>query len=55
MNVGVDITIDRSVSSGTNLCPKNRVRFTLLPFPGRGRFGGRLLGQGEQDATGLGQ
>lgn len=27
MNVGVDITIDRSVSSGTNLCPKNRVRF----------------------------
>ena len=28
MNVGVDITIDRSVSSETNLCPKNRVRFT---------------------------
>ena len=30
MNVGVDITLDRSVSSGINLCPKNRVRFSDL-------------------------
>jgi len=28
MNVGGDTTIDGSVSSGTNLCPKNRVRFS---------------------------
>ena len=30
MNVGGDITLDRSVSSGTNLCPKNRVRFSQM-------------------------
>jgi len=34
MNVGGDITLDRSVSSGTNLCPKNRVRFIRGPQEG---------------------
>ena len=34
MNVGVDITLDRSVSSGINLCPKNRVRFRSVYHPG---------------------
>lgn len=33
MNVGVDITLDRSVSSGINLCPKNRVRFNRISVP----------------------
>jgi len=36
MNVGGDITLDRSVSSGTNLCPKNRVRFRITVPSGDG-------------------
>ena len=27
MNVGVDSPLDRRASSGTNLCPGNRVRY----------------------------
>ena len=29
MNVGVDSPLDRRASSGTNLCPGNRVRYTV--------------------------